>query len=445
MSNYIPRPAEAQISATEYASRRERLMEAIGPDAVAIIPAATEQTRNSDVHYRFRQDSDFRYLTGFGEPDAWAVLAPGHPDGEYVLFCRPKDAEREIWDGYRAGPEGCVRDHGADRAEVIADLDHKLPQLLKDRKTVYFAMGWNAANDARVQGWIGQVRQMVRQGVSAPARIHHIGELLHEQRLIKSPAELAMMRHASQVSAAAHVRAMQKVQPGLYEYQLGAELHHDFERHGMECAYGSIVGGGANACVLHYVENRMPLEQGTLCLIDAGAEFEGYCADITRTFPVSGRYSPAQKAVYEIVLEAQLAAVDVVRTGARWIDPHDTVVPILTRGLVELGLLKGSVDELIETQKYSRFFMHKTGHWLGMDVHDVGAYRQQGEWRQLAPGMVLTIEPGLYIAAADDIPAEFANIGVRIEDDVAVTADAPEVLTAAVPKGVDEIEALMAA
>lgn len=443
MSNYLPRPAEARIEAAEYAARRERLMEAIGHDAVAIIPAATEQTRNSDVHYRFRQDSDFRYLTGFNEPDAWAVLAPGHPDGEFVMFCRPKDKEREIWDGYRAGPQGCVRDYAADRAEVIADLDDKLPELLKDRVAVHFPMGWNAANDQRLQSWLGKVRQMVRQGVTAPSQVHHLGEILHEFRLRKSPAEIAMMRHAAVVSAAAHRRAMHKVRPGMYEYQLGAEIHHDFERHGMECAYGSIVGGGANACVLHYVENNQPLAAGDLCLIDAGAEFEGYCADITRSFPVSGQFSSAQKAVYEVVLAAQLAAVDAVRVGAHWLDPHETVVRILTQGLVDLGLLKGAVDDLIEQQKYTEFFMHKTGHWLGMDVHDVGAYRQQGEWRALEPGMVLTIEPGLYIAPGDGVPAEFAGIGIRIEDDVVVTEAAPDVLTADVPKQVDEIEALM--
>ncbi len=443
MSNFIPRPAEAQISAAEYAARRERLMEAIGHDAVAIIPAATEQMRNSDVHYRFRQDSDFRYLTGFAEPDAWAVLAPGHADGEYVLFCRPKDKEREIWDGYRAGPQGCVRDHGADRAEVIDDLDSKLPELLKDRQAVYFPMGWKAENDQRVQGWIARVRQMMRQGVNAPSQLHHLGEILHEHRLRKSEAELAMMAYASEVSAAAHVRAMQKVRPGMFEFQLGAEIHHDFERHGMDCAYGSIVGGGANACVLHYVENAAPLNAGELCLIDAGAEFQGYCADITRTFPVDGRFTPAQKAVYEVVLAAQLAAIDAVRAGAHWLAPHDVVVPILTQGLIDLGLLKGSLEQLVEEQKYTDFFMHKTGHWLGMDVHDVGAYRQQGQWRALEPGMVLTIEPGLYIAAGPGVPDEFANIGIRIEDDVVVTAQASQVLTAAVPKAVNEIESLM--
>ena len=442
MSNYIPRPTEATITAQEYARRREVLMEAIGHDAVAIIPAATEKTRNSDVHYRFRQDSDFRYLTGFPEPDAWAVLAPGHPDGEFVLFCRPKDREREIWDGFRAGPEGCIRDHGADRAEVIGDLDDKLPELLKDREAVHFPMGLRPDFDARMQTWLARVRQMMRQGISAPTQLHHLGELLHEQRLRKSPAEVAMMRHAAGVSAAAHVRAMQKVQPGMYEYQLGAELHHDFERHGMECAYGSIVGGGANACVLHYVENAAPLQAGDLCLIDAGADFEGYCADITRTFPVSGQFSGAQKAVYEIVLEAQRAAIDAVRPGAGWMAPHEAVLPVLTRGLVDLGLLHGSVDALIEEQKYSRFFMHKTGHWLGMDVHDVGAYRQKGQWRALEPGMALTVEPGLYIAPADDVPDELAGIGIRIEDDVVVTSQGADVLTAAVPKTIAEIEAL---
>ncbi len=420
-------------------------MDAIGPDAVAIIPAASEQTRNSDVHYRFRQDSDFRYLTGFNEPDAWAVLAPGHAEGEFVMFCRPRDKAREQWDGYRAGPEGCVERFGADRAEVIGDLDSKIPELLKDREVVHFTSGWKQANDVSLQRWLAAVRAQVRTGIKAPTQVHQLGAVLHEQRLFKSPAEVAMMRYAAQVSAAAHVRAMQRVSPGMYEYQLGAELHHDFERHGMECAYGSIVGGGANACVLHYVENNQPLVAGDLCLIDAGAEFEGYCADITRTFPVDGTFSPAQRAVYDIVLESQLAAVDAVRKGANWMAAHEVVVPILTQGLVDLGLLKGSVDELIESQKYTEFFMHKTGHWLGMDVHDVGDYRVNRRWRALQPGMVLTIEPGLYLSAASPgVSEEFANIGIRIEDDVLVTEGAPDVLTRDVPKSVDDIEALMA-
>ena len=445
MSNYIPRPAEAHISADEFARRRRALMDAIGPDGVAIIPAATEQTRNSDVHYRFRQDSDFRYLTGFPEPDAWAVLAPGHADGEFVMFCRPRDKAREQWDGYRAGPEGCVARYGADRAEVIADLDSKMPELLKDREVVHFTSGWKQANDVSLQRWLGAVRAMVRTGVQAPTQVHQIGAILHEQRLRKSPSEVAMMRYAAQVSAAAHVRAMQRVSPGMYEYQLGAELHHDFERHGMECAYGSIVGGGANACVLHYVENAQSLADGDLCLIDAGAEFEGYCADITRTFPVNGHFSAAQRAVYDIVLESQIAAIEAVRKGASWMVPHEVVVPILTQGLVDLGLLKGNVQDLIETQKYTEFFMHKTGHWLGMDVHDVGNYRVNRRWRALEPGMVLTIEPGLYLSAGSPgVSEEFANISIRIEDDVLVTEAEADVLTRDVPKSVDDIEALMA-
>ncbi len=446
MSNYIPRPAEAHISRDEFAARRARLMQAIGPDAVAIIPAATEKSRNSDVHYPFRQDSDFQYLTGFPEADAWAVLAPGHADGEFVLFCRPKDKEKEIWDGYRAGPQGCVADYGADRAEVIADLDRVMPQLLKDREVVHFNLGQCAAQDQRLQTWLGSVRAMVRTGVKAPAQVHQLGTHLHEQRLRKSAAEQAMMRYAAQVSAAAHVRAMQKVHPGLYEYQLGAEIHHDFERHGMSPAYGSIVGGGANACVLHYVENAAALRDGDLVLIDAGGEFEGYAADITRTFPVNGKFSPAQQAVYDIVLASQVAAVDAVRAGAHWMAAHEVVVPILTQGLVDLGLLKGSLDELIEQQKYSEFFMHKTGHWLGMDVHDVGAYRVDGQWRALEPGMVLTIEPGLYLSSnSPGVSEEFANIGIRIEDDVLVTDGAADVLTRDVPKTVADIEALIAA
>ncbi|MGJ8670223.1 MAG: aminopeptidase P N-terminal domain-containing protein [Oceanococcus sp.] len=445
MSNYTPRPAEAQITREEFAARRRQLLDAIGPNAVAIIPGAVEKQRNSDVHYPFRQDSDFQYLTGFPEADAWAVLAPGHEDGEFVLFCRPKDKEKEIWDGYRAGPEGCVANYGADRAEVIGDLNAHIPQLLKDREVVHFSSGSSVSNDRALQRWLASVRGMARSGVSAPTQVHQLGAVLHEQRLRKSSAEQAMMRYAAQVSAAAHVRAMQKVHNGLYEFQLGAEIHHDFERHGMSCAYGSIVGGGANACVLHYVENKAPLHDGDLVLIDAGGEFEGYCADITRTFPVSGKFSPAQKAVYDIVLASQVAAIDVVKTGARWMAAHEVVVPILTQGLLDLGLLKGSLDEAIEKQSYMEFFMHKTGHWLGMDVHDVGPYRVEGDWRKLEPGMVLTIEPGLYISAnSPGVSDEFANIGIRIEDDVLVTEGEADVLTRDVPKTTDAIEAVMA-
>lgn len=430
----------------EFAARRETLMEAIGHDAVAIIPAAVEKTRNSDVHYRFRQDSDFQYLTGFPEPEAWAVLAPGHADGEFVLFCRPKDKTKEIWDGYRAGPQGCVRDYAADRAELISELDTEIPKLLADRRAVYFPASASMLEQRRLQKWLAGVRAMVRSGVSAPGEVHALGQLLHEQRLKKSSAEVAMMRYAAEVSAHAHMRAMERVRPGMAEFQLAAELHHDFERHGMQCAYGSIVGGGANACVLHYIENNQPLRDGDLVLIDAGAEFESYCADITRTFPVNGKFSAAQRAVYDIVLESQVAAVAATRAGAGWMNAHEKiVVPILTQGLVDLGLLQGDVDALIEDEKYTAFYMHKTGHWLGMDVHDVGNYRVDKAWRSLQPGMVLTVEPGLYLAEdAPGVTAEFANIGVRIEDDVLVTDGDPDVLTRDVPKTPEAIEELMA-
>ena len=395
-------------------------MDAIGPDGVAIIPAATEQTRNSDVHYRFRQDSDFRYLTGFPEPDAWAVLAPGHADGEFVMFCRPRDKAREQWDGYRAGPEGCVARYGADRAEVIADLDSKMPELLKDREVVHFTSGWKQANDVSLQRWLGAVRAMVRTGVQAPTQVHQIGAILHEQRLRKDDSELATMRRAAAVTDAAHRAAMRVAKPGGYEFEVEAEILRVFRKAGCERpAYGPIVGSGPNATILHHRRNDRHMQQDDLLLIDAGCELDYYASDVTRTFPVNGRYSDAQRKLYDVVLAAQLAAVDAVRPGARFLDVHQAALKHLCEGLVELGLLEGPLERVLEEQTYTRFYMHKTGHWLGMDVHDVGDYKVGDEWRVFEPGMVTTVEPGLYLASTiKDLPQQWWNIGIRIEDDV---------------------------
>ena len=428
----------------DYATRRRILRERIGKDAVAIVLAAPERLRSRDTHHPYRQDSDFHYLTGFPEPEAVAVLAPGRGEGEYLLFCRPRDPTREIWDGRRAGPEGAVREHGADQAFDIAELDKLLPELLGSRRQVYYTLGSRRSFDRRLAGWLNALKAQSRRGVSAPPELIALDALLHELRLIKSGAELELMRRAADISAKAHVRAMQACRPGRYEYQLAAELRHEFEMNGATPAYGSIVGGGANACILHYVENSAPLRERDLVLVDAGAEYRNYCADITRTWPVSGKFEGAGRALYEVVLAAQAAAIAEVRPGRHWNQPHEAAVRALTEGLATLGLLRGEVRELIETEAYKRYYMHSTGHWLGMDVHDVGAYKLNGQWRELQPGMVLTVEPGLYVAPdAPDVDERFRGIGIRIEDDVHVTGSGPEILTAGVPKAVAEIEALM--
>jgi Xaa-Pro aminopeptidase len=418
-------------------------MDRIGPTAVALIPAAPHRLRSRDVHYPYRQDSDFRYLTGFPEPEALAVLAPGRPEGEFLLFCRDRDPEKEIWDGKRAGQEGAVRNYGADQALSISTLESVMPGVLSTRERVYHTLGHRGWLDKRLINWLQQLRQMGRRGIQAPPEVVSLEPILHEMRLYKSAAEVAAMQQASDVSATAHRRAMEVCEPGLREYQIAAEIHHNFERDGMTWAYGSIVGGGANACILHYVENSDPLKEGDLLLVDAGAEYEGYCADITRSFPVSGRYSGAQKALYEIVLKAQLAAIDEAKPGRHWNQPHEAALRVLTEGLVDVGLLEGEPAELVAKEAYRRFYMHSTGHWLGMDVHDVGAYKINGSWRTLEPGMVLTVEPGLYVSPGEGVPERFHNIGIRIEDNVLITPEGNRVLTAAAPKQIADVEAVM--
>ncbi len=431
---------------TEYARRRKHLMQMMGPGSIAIIPAAVEKIRNSDTHYPFRQDSDFRYLTGFPEPEAVAVLIPGRKQGEFIVFNRERDVTMEIWNGRRAGQEGAVSEYGADDAFPINDIDEILPGLLEQVDRVFYTMGTHPEFDHRLIGWVNTLRAQVRKGTHAPAEFVTLEHILHDMRLVKSKAELDVMRKAARISAGAHCRAMKLCRPGMNEYEVEAELLHEFHRNGGEPAYTSIVGGGANACVLHYVENNAPLKDGDLLLVDAGMELDGYASDITRTFPVNGRYSEEQRAVYEVVLKAQYAAIDQVRAGKHWNDPHDAAVKSLTQGLVKLGLLKGSVSQLIKTEAYRKFYMHRTGHWIGMDVHDVGDYKVDDQWRTLEPGMVLTIEPGLYIApGTKGVHKRWWGIGIRIEDDVLVTKGDPEILSAAVPKEPDEIEALMRA
>ena len=434
------------MKSTEYTRRRKQLMQLMGPGSIAIIPAAPEKIRNADTHYPYRQDSDFRYLTGFPEPEAVAVLIPGRKHGEFVLFCRERDPLMETWNGRRAGQRGAVDEYGADDAFPIADIDEILPGMLEQVDRVFYTMGNHPEFDQRLIGWVNHLRAQVRTGTHTPAEFVSLEHLLHDMRLVKSRAEIATMRRAAQISAGAHKRAMRACRPGLNEYEIEAEVLHEFHRNGGVPAYTSIVGGGANACILHYVENNAPLSDGDLLLIDAGTELNGYASDITRTFPVGGTYSDAQRAIYDVVLKAQLAAIEQVRAGNHWNDPHDAAVKALTQGLVKLGLLKGSVPQLIRDGAYRKFYMHRTGHWIGMDVHDVGDYKIDDQWRVLEPGMVLTIEPGLYIApGTKGVAKKWWGIGIRIEDDVLVTRGEPDVLSADVPKDPDAIEALMRA
>jgi Xaa-Pro aminopeptidase len=429
----------------EFARRRKQLMRMMGHDAIAILPTSPERVRNRDVDYPFRPDSDFYYLTGFSEPEAVAVLAPGRPHGEYLLFCRDRDLEKEIWNGRRAGPEGAVELYGADDAFPISDIDDILPGLLESRERVFYTMGAAPDFDQRVIGWVNRLRSQSRAGKQAPDEFISLEHFVHDMRLYKSRAEIKVMRQAANIAARAHKRAMQICQPGMMEYQLEAEFLHEFRQAGGEPAYPSIVGGGENACILHYTENNAELKDGDLLLIDAGVEHDYYASDITRCFPVSGRFSKAQRAIYDLVLDAQLAAIEEVYPGNTWNAPHDAAVKVITRGLVKLGLLKGRTPTLIKEQAYRRFYMHRTGHWLGMDVHDVGDYKVGDEWRVLEAGMVLTVEPGLYIAAGSKgVARKWWNIGVRIEDDVLVTRNGYDVLSKNAVKDADEIEALMA-
>ncbi len=435
-----------KISRDEYARRRTQLLASLPAGSVALVAAATLKTRNRDAEYAFRQDSDFYYLTGFNEPDAVLLLLPGREEGEAVMFCPPRDPQMEIWTGYRAGPEGCVRDFGMDQAFELEHLDAQLPELLDGRLRLYYAFGQDELLDTRVRGWVNAVRAKARQGAQPPQELVQLETLLHEQRLFKSEAELEMMRRAGDISAAAHVQAMQICAPGMSEYQLEAEITAHCMREGARFqAYSPIVGAGANGCILHYIDNMDLLRDGDLVLIDAGCELDNYASDITRTFPVSGRFSAQQAELYQLVLDAQLACIDAIRPGVPWNDIHELSVRVLTEGLVRLGLLQGKVDALIEEGAYRRFYMHRVGHWLGMDVHDVGEYKQDGDWRPLEPGMVMTVEPGLYIAPDDDsVAPQWRGIGIRIEDDVVITEQGCEVLTDGVPKQIADIEALMA-
>ncbi|WP_434987694.1 aminopeptidase P N-terminal domain-containing protein [Xanthomonas melonis] len=433
------------IGAAEYARRRRQLMQMAGEHAILILPAAPERVRSHDTHYPYRQDSDFWYLSGFPEPEAVLVLVPGRKHGEAILFCRERDAEREAWDGAREGQEGAVARYGMDDAYPIDDVDDILPGLLEGRSRVYYHFGRDVDFDLKLIGWLKRVREQVRHGAQPPHEFLELGHLLHEQRLFKSRDEIALMHQAADISVRAHRAAMRLARPGVHEYELQAEVEREFRAADAWPAYGSIVGTGSNACVLHYRANNARSRDGELVLIDAGAEYRGYAADITRTFPVNGRFTPAQRALHDLVGAAQAAALAQARPGLAYEAGHLAAVQTLTEGLLRLGLLKGKLERNIAEGHYKRFYRHKTGHWLGLDVHDVGDYKLAGESRLLEPGMVFTIEPGLYVSADDtSVDARWRGIGIRTEDNVLITADGHRVLTDALARSADEIEAEMA-
>jgi len=432
------------IKPAEFSRRRENLLHMTGPGSIVVLQAATEKTRNSDVLYPYRQDSDFLYISGFSEPEAVLVLIAGDDSNRSLLFCRPTDPDRAIWDGPRAGLEGAIADFGMDEAYDIAELDERLPALMAAAEKVYYKVGSEPDFDRQIMGWMHQLHD--NKDAHLPQELVSLEHDLHELRLFKSKAEVKAMRKAAQTAAKAHIKVMQAAPTATNEAELQAELLLIFYRNHCPWSYQPIVGAGDNGCVLHYIDNNQPIRAGDMILVDAGCECEGYASDVTRTFPANGRFSPEQKALYELVLKSQLAAIELIRPGKLWLDAHHKVVEVLTVGLVELGLLQGELIELIDSEAYKEFYMHKTGHWLGLDVHDVGDYTIDGESRQLEPGMVLTIEPGLYIAPdCELVEPRWRGIGIRIEDDILVTRDGNEVLSQDAPKSVAEIEALMQA
>lgn len=434
------------LTIKDYSSRRAALMQQMGPSSIIILKAAQTTFRNHYHEYPYRQNSDFWYLTGFNEPDAMAVLAPGREAGQFILFCRERNPAEETWDGARAGLEGAREHYGADEAWPITELKTRLPELLENREIIYYPMGIDHGFDRLITQTLNDMRKKIRTGIQFPDKLADIRPKLHHNRLIKSPNEIELMRKAADISAEGHIRAMQKCKPGLYEYQLEAELTYTFQQQGGRYhAYSPIVGSGPNSCTLHYVTNQSRIQSGDLVLIDAAAEYQNYAADITRTFPANGRFSAEQRAVYEIVLAAQEAGIAAIQPGTSWTAIEENITRILTQGLVDLGLIKGDIDNLIEQRAFTPFYMHRAGHWLGLDVHDAGSYRTPVGWRHLEPGMVRTMEPGLYISATlPDVPSRWHNIGIRIEDDVLVTDTGNEVMSKKAPKSIQAIEELMA-
>ncbi|RKZ93040.1 MAG: Xaa-Pro aminopeptidase [Candidatus Parabeggiatoa sp. nov. 1] len=429
---------------SEFESRRQKLMDIMGKGSMAILPAAPSLIRNRDVYYPYRQDSNFYYLTGFPEPEALAIIIPQREQGQYILFCREKNHDQETWHGNRAGLEGACEIHGADDAFPITDIDDIVPSLMESCRRLYYPMGYYQAFDNQIMGWMNQLRYRVRAGVVAPSEMVALDQVLHEMRLYKTEAEIQAIRAVVDVTIRAHKRAMQFCRPGLYEYEIEAEIIHEFLQSGCRSpAFPPIVASGKNAGILHYTDNNAILNDGDLLLIDAGAELDYYASDITRTFPVNGHFTKPQTTIYELVLKAQRAALSKIYPGNQWNEPYQAAIEVVTKGFIELGLLVGKFNALIEEEAYKRFYMLRIGHWLGMDVHDPGDYKVDELWRELEPGMVMTVEPGIYIPAQEDIPDEWWNICVRIEDDVLITENGHEVLTADLPKTVAEIEALM--
>ncbi|RKG39971.1 Xaa-Pro aminopeptidase [Acinetobacter rongchengensis] len=436
-----------KLSQADFQERRDRLAEQMGPNSIAIIATSPEVMRNRDADYKFRTDSSFFYLTGFAEPEAVAVIETDQTgqDYTYSLFCRERNREMEIWNGYRAGIDGAIDEYEADEAYAIDLLDEEITTKILNKEKLFYRIGQRADFDAKVSTWIRKADQTGR-GFGVPAKLIQLDQILDEMRVFKSSKEIELMQIASNISAEAHSRAMQKVRPEMMEYALEAELNYIFGQNGCVPAYNSIVGGGKNACILHYVENNKSLKEGDLVLIDAACEYEYYASDITRTFPVNGKFSPEQKALYQVVLDAQIAAIDAIQLGHSYKEPHNVAVRILVQGLLDLGILQGDIEQIIESEGYRQFYMHGTGHWLGMDVHDVGSYKDEnGEWRVYEAGMVVTVEPGLYIAPDDEsVDVKWRGIGIRIEDDVVATKNGPLVLTKNVVKSIEDIETLMA-
>ena len=433
------------IKQKEYAKRRLQLMEFAGDESVIIVRAAAQKIRNNDVGYPYRQDSDFLYLSGFSEPGAMMVLLPEEKGGHSILFCRERDPLREMWDGLMAGTDGAVEQFGFDEAFPISEMEKRLPRLLRGRERVYYDLGKDPDFDQLLIGWMNDFRAKTRKKFLAPDEIIALDHSLHDMRLFKSRTEITTMRKSARIAAVAHQRAMQVCKPGMNEAEIHAELLHTFTRNQCEASYIPIVGGGSNACVLHYISNRDQLNDGDLLLIDAGAEYDGYASDITRTFPVNGKFSAPQRDLYEVVLAAQLKAIEEVRAGKPWDHVHETAVQVATEGMIDLGILKGSLEEALEEEHFKDYYVHNTGHWLGMDVHDVGEYEIDGHSRVLEPGMVLTVEPGIYIpASATAVDEIWRGMGIRIEDNVVVTRDEADVLTSDICKTIDDIEELMA-
>ncbi len=435
-----------KIGLKEFARRRKDLMDLMEENSIAILPSATLVSRNSDTDFHFRQNSDFHYLTGFNEPESVVALVPGREHGQCILFCQERDASLEQWHGKVTGPERAMQLFGIDDAFPIADIDDILPGLIEGKSKLYYAMGSHDEFDGQVIAWVNSISGNQQTGSKPPGEFVQLDQHLHELRLFKSKQEIQVLRKASEITALGHQRLMDKLAPGVYEYQLEAEILHAFASEGARFpAYPSIVGSGNNACILHYIQNEDQVKKGDLVLVDAGCEYQSYASDVTRTLPANGKFSKAQKEVYDIVLEAQAAAIELIQPGLHWNQSHEAAVKIITEGLIKLGLLEGDRDELIESGAFKKFYMHRTGHWLGLDVHDVGDYKVDDEWRMLEEGMVVTVEPGIYILEdLEGVPAKYRGIGIRIEDDVLVTKTGNEVLTAMIPKTVEDIEEYMA-